>query len=152
MKKRSLLLVLTVVACATLFGAAMLIAGTTVPDDIVFKPVAGKGKYQDRIVSFSHKKHSETYKIGCGDCHHDANNKPLTNLKAGDDVQKCTECHKLPGEAPKKGKKKLKGKEARAYMANAFHDNCYRSCHRDYNKKNKTKAAPTSCTKCHKKP
>ena len=36
------------------------------------------------------------------------------------------------------------------YHAEALHENCI-SCHKDYNKKNKTKAAPQSCTKCHPK-
>ena len=31
--------------------------------------------------------------IGCGECHHDKDNKPLNNLKIGDDVQNCIECH-----------------------------------------------------------
>ena len=35
-------------------------------------------------------------------------------------------------------------------VAEAIHANCI-SCHKDYNKKNKTKAAPQSCTKCHPK-
>ena len=38
--------------------------------------------------------------------------------------------------------------EKLAYHANALHENCI-SCHKAYNKENKTKAAPSSCTKCH---
>ncbi len=49
------------------------------------------------ISTFSHKKHNEEYKIGCGECHHDAKGKPLNDLKLGDDVQGCIECHKIPG-------------------------------------------------------
>ena len=79
--------------------------------------------------------------------------KPLTELKDGDDVQKCIECHKTPGEAPKgkKAKKKLSKKEKIAqYHAEAVHANC-RGCHKDFNKKYKPKKAPTTCAKCHPK-
>jgi hypothetical protein len=103
------------------------------------------------LSTFSHKKHNEEYKIGCGECHHDAKGKPLNDLKAiGDDVQGCIECHKIPGKMPGDLKKELKAKKASKkeiaakemeYHAEAIHENCI-SCHKTYNKKNKTKAAP----------
>ncbi|MCU0593208.1 MAG: cytochrome c family protein, partial [Desulfobacterales bacterium] len=60
-------------------------------------------------IQFSHKKHSEDYakqfaKLypnGCGDCHHDDKGKPIAGLTADSKVQKCFECHKKCGEAPK---------------------------------------------------
>ena len=129
-------------------------------------------KHKKGIVEFSHKKHAEAYaknhpefyKNGCGECHHDDQNKPLSNLKTGDDVQSCIACHKKPGEMPSKKKKamrkaKLKKAEQKkkklVYHAEAIHENC-RGCHKLYNKKSKLKskdpkAAPTTCKKCHPK-
>jgi len=156
MKRRSLILVAAVFGFATLF-AAVVVAGTTVEDVITFKPIAGEGKYQDRTVTFSHTKHHEEYNIGCGECHHDENGKALTNLKVGDNVQKCIECHSKPGEVAtdekmKWRKEKISRKDQKKmsleYHAEALHENCI-ECHKDYNKKNKTKAAPQACTQCH---
>mgnify|MGYP001066700617 CR=1 FL=1 len=158
MKQRSLLLIAVVCGFAVMF-AAIGIAGTTVEDVIIFKPIAGEGKYQDRTVTFTHKKHIEEHKVACGECHHDENGKPLTDLKMGDDVQKCIECHTKPGEVPKDvkmewRKKKVKRSEQKTlsleYHAEAFHENCV-DCHKDHNRKNKTKAAPQACTQCHEK-
>jgi hypothetical protein len=50
----------------------------------------------------------------------------------------------------KKVKKAEKNKLSRQWHAEALHDNC-RDCHKKHNKKNKTKAAPTTCVKCHPK-
>jgi hypothetical protein len=85
----------------------------------------------------------------------------LTELKEGDDVQRCIECHKIPSEVPKKLKKEWrkkkisrdeKKKKRMEYHAEAFHDNC-RDCHKKFNRKYKgqKKKAPTTCTKCHPK-
>ena len=150
MKKRNILLVAGFTGFVFLLVSAGIYAGTTVPDVIEMNNKA-YAKHSKGIVKFSHKKHSTDYKIGCGECHHDANNKPLTNLKAGDNVQNCIECHKKPGEKPKgKDAPKLTKKQQREYHAEAIHDNC-KGCHRDYNKKNKTQKAPTTCSKCHPK-
>ena len=156
MKHRSLLLVATVFGFAVLF-AAVGIAGTAVQDTIVFKPIAGEGKYQDRTVTFTHKKHVDEHKVTCGECHHDKDGKALTNLKEGDNVQKCIECHTKPGEVDKDKKmewrkqkvsKKEQQKMSLEYHAEALHENCI-DCHKDHNRKNKTKAAPQACTQCH---
>ncbi len=146
------------VGVAVLFLAAGIHAGTDVPD-VVKMDTPGYSEHTKGIVEFHHKKHSEEYakkapdfyKNGCGECHHDADNKPLKNLKAGDNVQRCIECHKKPGEKPKgKGAPKLSKSQELEYHAEALHENC-RECHKSYNKANKTKAAPTTCTKCHPK-
>ena len=150
MNKKSLLFISAIVGIAILVVTAGIYAGTTAPEVI---PMENKAydKHTKGIVQFAHKKHSTDYGAGCGECHHDANNKPLDNLKEGDDVQNCIECHKKPGERPKgKGAPKLKKKERLAYHAEALHYNC-KDCHKKYNKKNKTKAAPTTCVKCHPK-
>ncbi|MBT8372247.1 MAG: cytochrome c family protein [Deltaproteobacteria bacterium] len=157
-KKR--LFVFTIIGIATLFIAAGIYA-KAVPDVIELNDPAYK-KHKKGVVHFEHKKHQddyvqqypEFYKNGCGECHHDKDNKPLSSLKEGDDVEKCIECHKIPSEAPKgkKAKKKLSKKEKiKDYHAEALHANC-RDCHRKFNKKYKPKKkAPTTCAKCHPK-
>lgn len=160
------LLVSGIIAIVTLFIAAGIYA-TEVPDVIKMDDKAYE-KHKKGIVEFSHKKHEEEYakkypdfyKNGCGECHHDKDNKPLTDLKQGDDVQKCIECHKIASEVPKKLKQEWKKKKISKdekkkirmeYHAEALHDNC-RVCHKSYNKKYKPKKkAPTTCTKCHPK-
>src|SRR5210317_452098 len=157
--RKKILRVSVVVVLATLFIAAGIYA-KAVPDVIPLADPAYK-EHKKGVVKFEHKKHwddyakeyPEFYKNGCGECHHDKDNKPLTELKDGDDVQKCIECHKIAAEAPKgkKAKKKLSKKEKiKEYHAEALHENC-RSCHKKFNKKYKPKKAPTTCTKCHPK-
>jgi hypothetical protein len=155
MNKKGLLF-FSLTVFAVLFAAAALHAGSTVSDVIKMQD---DYEHTKGIVEFSHTKHHTDYKAGCGDCHHDANNKPLTNLKEGDAVLKCIECHKKPGEVPSDLKKEWRAKKMKRaeqqkleleYHAEALHENC-QGCHKDYNKKNKTKAAPTTCTKCHPK-
>ena len=108
-------------------------------------------KHTKGIVMFTHDKHVKEYKAGCGECHHDENGKPLDQLKEGDAVQNCIECHKIPSERPKgKDAPKLKKKERLEYHAEALHYNC-KDCHKAFNKKNKTKKAPATCSQCHPK-
>ncbi|MGD2271866.1 MAG: cytochrome c3 family protein [Desulfobacterales bacterium] len=160
MKRRFLLLTAAIVGITALFLASQIYAGTKV-DEVIKLADPAYEKHKKGIVEFTHKKHQdeyakkfpEFYKLGCGECHHDKDNKPLSNLKEGDDVQRCIECHKIPSEAPKgrKAKEKLTKKEKiKDYHAEALHDNC-RGCHRKVNKKTKKRAAPTTCTKCHPK-
>jgi len=131
-------------------GIGGLYAGTTVQDMIKMENKAYP-KHSKSIVTFSHKKHVTEYKTGCGECHHDENNKPLNNLKEGDNVKNCIECHSKPGLKPKgRDAKKLSKKEILGYHAEALHQNC-KGCHSDFNKKNKTKKAPTKCMDCHPK-
>lgn len=162
--KKHLLTVATVVI-STIFIAAGIYA-KKVPDIIELNDPAYE-KHKKGIVNFTHGKHQteyakdypEFYKNGCGECHHDKDNKPLAGLKEGDDVQKCIECHKIPSEVPKKLKKEWrkkkiskdeKKKKRMEYHAEALHDNC-RGCHKLFNKKYKPKKAPTTCAKCHPK-
>jgi len=142
------MLVMFIVGIATLFLSASVFAAAA---DVIKMETKGYEKHEKGIVQFSHKKHAEDYKATCGDCHHDAKGKPLANLKATDKVQSCIECHKKPGEKPKgKDAPKLSKKEALEYHAEALHDNC-QGCHKDFNKKNNSTAAPTTCVKCHPK-
>ncbi len=154
------LLILVIVVSAALFVVTRMYA-KDVPPVIELNDPAYK-EHKKGIVHFEHGKHQndyaekypEYYKNGCGECHHDEDNKPLSSLKEGDDVQKCIECHKIAAEAPKgkKAEKKLSKKEKiKDYHAEALHENC-RSCHLKYNKKYKPrKKAPTTCAKCHPK-
>ncbi|WP_457551113.1 cytochrome c3 family protein [Desulfobacula sp.] len=148
---KKLLTLLLAAGIAVIFVTTSLYAGTVAPDTITMN----FNKYKKRknkppkkqFVEFSHKKHHEEYKISCGDCHHDKDNKPL-DLKAGDSVQKCVECHTLL--AKPKDKKKRKDIHV---LENAMHGNCI-VCHKKVNKKagdpkGKKGPGPTSCTKCH---
>ena len=149
-------LIITTIGFIVLFASVALYAGSDVPAVIKMQ---NDYEHKKAIVEFSHDKHVKEYKSTCGECHHDENNKPLSDLKEGDAVKKCIECHSKPGEVPKaekakwkkeKVKKAEKDKLSRQWHAEAIHDNC-RDCHKVYNKKNKTKAAPTTCVKCHPK-
>jgi hypothetical protein len=159
------LLILVVVGFAAIFAATGIYA-KAVPEVIKMEDPAYKERKKG-VVEFNHGKHQkdyakeypDLYKRGCGECHHDKDNKPLTNLKEGDDVQRCIECHKKPGEVPKDLKKKWREQKVKRaekkkmeleYHAEAIHDNC-RGCHKKFNKKYKPKKAPTTCTKCHPK-
>jgi hypothetical protein len=157
MKKRSMLLIAALAALGILFTAAGIYAGTQAKDKFGIETQGCEST--KGAVEFDHKKHSEEYAKkfaefypnGCGECHHDDKGKPRKDLKAGMEVKKCFECHDKCGEKPKgKDAPKLSKAEEIKYIAEAYHDNC-RGCHKDYDKKMKTKAAPTTCTKCHPK-
>ena len=163
MRKGTVLVVILILAAAVMFLSTGLNAGTTASDAIKMENKV-YDKHTKPIVTFEHKKHAEDYakanpKLfpnGCGDCHHDQNGKPLKDLKAGDDVKSCLECHKEPGQKP--SKEKLDKKEKiKKYHAEAIHENCG-GCHSDFNKAKKLKstdkgAAPTKsrCNDCHLK-
>ncbi len=146
--KKSFMIITAVVGCAVFFVVAGLYAGTAVQDVIKMENKAYT-EHKKSIVEFTHKKHTEEYKATCGECHHNDKGEALKELKAGDDVKNCIECHKTPGEKPKgKDAPKLSKKEELQYHAEAIHENC-KGCHKEFNKKNNTKAAPESCNKCH---
>lgn len=158
MTKPGIFVLVMAVGVALLFTAGSIGAATTV-DDVIKMDHKAYSEHTKGIVEFSHKKHHEEYKLGCGECHHDANGKPLNDLKMGDDVKSCLECHKLPGQIPgelkkemrekKVPKKEFKAKELE-YHAEAIHENCI-SCHKAEKKKNPDTIAPTTCAKCHPK-
>ena len=147
---KKLLTWLLAAGIAVIFVATGLYAGTTVPDTITMDYNQYKKRTKQppksKFVEFSHTKHNVDYKISCGSCHHDADNKPLNDLKLGDEVQKCVECH------TKLAKDKKKKKDIMV-LENAMHGNCI-DCHKDINikagdPKGRKGPAPTSCTKCH---
>ena len=142
--------VVIVVGIAVVFASAALYAGTKAPEVIKMENKLYP-KHEKGIVEFSHKKHVVEYKDTCGDCHHDKDGKPLATLKDGDNVQSCAECHKKAGEKPKgKDAPKLTDKEVLEFHAEAMHKNC-QGCHKEFNKKNNSTNAPTTCVKCHPK-
>jgi hypothetical protein len=162
---RKLIQISAVVGIAVLFFVAGIYA-KTVPDMIKLEDPAYE-KHKKGVVEFSHGKHQkdyaeaypELYTKGCGECHHNDKNEPLSDLKEGDEVKKCIECHKIASEVPKDLKKEWKAKKISKeekkkleleYHAEALHENC-RVCHKNFNKKYKPKKAPTTCTKCHPK-
>jgi hypothetical protein len=101
------------------------------------------------IVKFTHQKHMEAYSKSCGDCHHDNTGKPL-DLKPGDPVARCIQCHKETKK--KKGENLEKSEKIRIYHDEALHANCT-GCHKAYNiEKGDPKGlapAPASCKACH---
>jgi hypothetical protein len=158
LKRKPSFTIAALVGLATVFIAAGIYAGTEVPDVITMQNKAYE-KHTKGIVEFTHKKHVEEYKAACGDCHHDDKGQPLTDLQMGDNVDPCITCHKIPGTVPGELKKEWREtkmpkaeqkKRELEYHAEALHQNCI-TCHKDFNKKNNTKAAPVTCTTCHPK-
>ncbi len=85
--------ILVVVCCASLFLAAGIYA-KKVPDVIPLEDPAYK-QNKKGVVQFTHgkpqadyaKEYPDLYARGCGECHHDKDGKPLSELKEGDPVQ-----------------------------------------------------------------
>ena len=162
MKKRFLLLAALAACVASIISVTGIFAGTEVKDVIRFENKAYK-KHKRPITVFNHRihqddyseKYPEFYASKCGECHHDKDNKKLVDLKEGDDVENCIECHKKPKFITGKKAKKLNKEQKREYHGNALHDNC-KVCHKKYNKKFKKKSksenyAPNTCKTCHPK-
>ena len=147
MNKR-ILLTTAIFCMGALFLAAGIYAGTTVADTFKLED-PGYKKHTKAAVDFSHKKHATDYGATCGDCHHDDTGKAL-DLKEGDNVQKCGECHSEFGKLSKEDKKMKKAEKIKKYHKEALHANCI-SCHKDANKKAGNKNAPTKCNDCHPK-
>jgi len=147
-RKNSLVRMMFSLMALILLPAAALQAAGPPPEIKMQAPY----EHKKAITVFTHQKHSVDYKIACGECHHDDKGQPLANLKEGDPVKKCFDCHNTPGEVKGKEAKGLADKELRAYHANAVHDNCL-GCHKQFNKENKDKgkSAPQKCEECHPK-
>lgn len=131
------------------FLATTLYAGSEFQDEISMDyNEYTKRKYTPptyEVFVFTHKKHYEEYKISCGDCHHDKDGNPL-DLKIGDEVQQCVECHN-------EVKKTKKNKKSITLLENAMHENC-KVCHMQANieagdPKGKKGPAPMLCKQCH---
>jgi hypothetical protein len=147
MNKRTFGVTLVIALAASMFLVAGLYAGTKAKDEFQMNSAY---KHKKSLATLTHKKHVTDHKIACGECHHNDKGEPLNDLKEGDDVQKCIECHKKPGALKGKEAKGLSDKEKREYHANAVHENCI-GCHKKVNKEKGTKDAPSKCTECHPK-
>ena len=150
---KKMIMLLLVAGLAALFAATGIQAGTEVEDTFEINTPGyenvkrRKGPPRFKPVTFTHKKHAEDYEITCGECHHDENGEPL-ELKMGDDVHPCYECHNI-FEKTKENRRDIMVHE------NAMHGNC-RDCHKEVNieagdPKGRKGPAPTSCTQCHEK-
>lgn len=153
-------------AAVFLATVAGIYAGTQAADEIRLENKA-YANHKEAIVIFKHRKHQAEYReknpglfnSRCGECHHekidDTTNKALVNLKEGDEVKNCIECHKKADYLKGKKAKGMSDVQKRQYHANAMHDNC-KACHKEYNKekglKSKDKGhAPVTCKSCHAK-
>jgi hypothetical protein len=118
-------------------------------EGIILMNTPGYESHTKPIVKFTHQKHMDAYSKSCGDCHHDNTGKPL-DLKPGDPVAGCIQCHKETKK--KKGEKLEKSEKIRIYHDEALHANCV-GCHKAYNiTKGDPKGlepAPASCKACH---
>lgn len=120
-------------------------------DVIEMKNTEAFAQHRMGIVMFNHKKHHDAepdgYGVGCGECHHDDSGTPLNDLKAGDNVQGCLECHDKT-EKPKRTPDMTPEDFAELqleYYYGAIHENCM-GCHKEKG------AGPVKCTECHPKP
>ncbi len=160
MNKKTFILISTIIAIVILFGTVKNHAGTKV-DDVLKLQNKSYRKHKEGIVIFQHRKHQGEYReknpklfnSTCGECHHDDDNKPRINLKEGDEVKNCIECHKKASYIKGKRAKGLSKEKRREYQANAMHDNC-KTCHKKFNKKKRLKRkdkgyAPNTCKTCH---
>lgn len=138
--KKGLIATITVVAfvaVAALFSVAWAQATKSGEvSDVVEINDAVFTTHKQGPVKFTHMKHSVDYKLKCTECHHGDTGSTNNTWKEGDPVKKCSACHLL-----KKDGKKEK-------LEKAFHDNC-KTCHKDFNKANGGKGAPTACKDCH---
>ena len=153
---KKLFTLLLAAGIAVIFTASGLQAGTSADDVITIKSKildAKRKKGPDakkpcKLVEFTHKNHNEEYKITCGECHHDKDGKPLADLKMGDDVKKCEECHTRV--KAKKADKTFQGKYKKKpvdimQLEAAFHEACI-GCHKEKGLK-----VGTKCGDCHQK-
>lgn len=149
-KRHMVFLLLATIISVLFIATGIGITGTDVED--VFKMESDgyksrrKGPPKYELVEFTHKKHVEEYKLGCGQCHHDEDGNPLNDLKLGDAVQECSECHNVFN------KTKENAQDIKVHQ-NAMHTNC-KGCHKQINEKSgaaKDEGAPYSCSQCHKR-
>ncbi len=121
------------------------------PDVMEMKNEQAFPQHRMGIVQFDHKKHvadkPDGYGLGCGECHHDENGEPLSDLKPGDAVKNCLECHNKQGRPARPDPSmspEEQQKEKLKYYYGAIHENCM-GCH-------KKQGGPVSCMECHPQP
>jgi len=152
MKSKRIFLLLAIIEVSMfLFGASINATESGAVDDVIeMKNTEAFAKHKKGICVFTHKKHAtaapDGHGVACGECHHDKDGKAL-ELKEGDAVQGCMECHDK-AEKPKKpkGMAKNEWKEMQLeYDYGAMHGNCI-GCHKEKD------AGPKKCAECHPKP
>jgi len=119
-----------------LFLAVGVLTATDVPDEVIIEN-SGYKKDRKDPVKLHHKKHATDYKVTCVKCHHENE-----NMKPGDPVKKCSECH---------DPQKKQGETLRLDLA--YHKNCW-GCHKEMIDAGKTtdeKAPSKKCSACHAK-
>ena len=102
--------------------------------------------HHKKIVVFPHLKHTKIFNVSCGECHHHDNGEAIEDLKIGDDVGNCIECHSIPAYVTGKSYE-----EQLEYHTNTLHLKC-KECHRRKNKKRAAASgikAPVKCYGCH---
>ncbi len=141
---KNLLTLLLAAGISVLFLANGLYAGTKFYGEITID----YNKYPERYfklskrnyVEFPHALHVMDFELSCEQCHH-------LDLKMGDEVQPCADCH-IELTPTKKNRKSI------ILLRNAYHATCI-DCHKEFNKKAgdprgfDESAPPTSCSECH---
>ncbi len=156
MNKESFFLMSVIVCCISLLSFANIDADTIVPDIIKFsgstgietRTGEGFSSVYEGPVSFAHKRHMAVLGPGCGNCHHDDEGKPCIDLKSGDEVIRCIECHPKKGIIRGKAESGLSDEDMIEYRANAMHRLCL-GCHKEFNWKHHNTKSPMSCATCH---
>ncbi len=149
---KKLLALLLAVGISITFTVTALYAETEFPSEITmdYNPYV-KRKYTPpkwEVYVFTHEIHYLDYEISCGECHHDKEGKPLDDLKEGDSVQQCVECH-TELEKTKENRRSI------ILLENAIHENC-KICHQKINiedgdPKGRKGPGPVGCKRCHVK-
>ena len=141
---KKLLTLLLAAGISVLFLANGLYAGTKFYGEIRID----YNKYPERYfklskrnyVEFPHSLHVMDFELSCEQCHH-------VDLKLGDEVQPCAECH-IELTPTKKNRKSI------MLLRNAYHASCI-ECHKTFNTEAgdprglDESAPPTSCSECH---
>jgi hypothetical protein len=156
--KRILMACTVAGVCLLFFAAGLNASGHAeggegdVPEVITMKNEKAFEQHRMGIVDFKHKAHVDEYGLGCGDCHHDENGEPLTDLEWGDDVQSCYECHDKNGRPRRdQSMSPQEWQEAQLeYFYGAIHENCM-GCHKKLGGP-KGEGGPVGCTDCHPRP
>jgi hypothetical protein len=131
------------IAFVVAVGAFLAIAAEKAPDTVDFKTSVWPTPTKSNV-AFTHKKHSEEYKVACTQCHHVMKDGKNT-WKEGDAVERCDKCHT---EATIQGEKKLPPDQQKLNLKLAFHNQCI-PCHQKEKKAKADTKAPVTCAQCH---
>ncbi|WP_462324565.1 cytochrome c3 family protein [Desulfoplanes sp.] len=129
--KKSLLVSLFSLAMICMFAVPSVFAVDAPAGEMLIKAPEG-AKTRKSPAPFSHEKHAE---LDCTACHH--------TWDGNGPIKKCTDsgCH---DSLSRDRDNKIK------YYKEAYHESCYKGCHKDRKKAGET-TGPTSCRDCHPK-